>query len=258
MAKNKLLLKIHAKKYIEQVFASRLREEGFFCPDDRYLCWYRFFGEEVVHSIVFFTCWNHLPIMFLVGYGIHPLFNRPAYTTEVNYSERPLDHETFTQQVLVEKGPVDEMGYRLYSEDILVDAPGRDGRGLYTLDGIILPKMKGIETIENCYQYHKQEYLNSGIRDFSKYFNPPSGVFIDEALYFEDRDMYPSCIARAERVVESYKELLMMKPEDREYKRELREWEQRKNALLSGDHNAYLEILEKRRIANIAYLKKRR
>ncbi len=269
MAKNKTLMNIHAQKYIEQVFADRLREEGFFCPNDKYLCWYKVIDEQVVHSIVFFTRWSAMPMILEIGYGCYPLFQKPVYTPSVYFDKRPLNTHTFHEQLLKEENPPGEIQvYRRYSEDILVDAPPQDGKGIYTLDKIILPQMKGIKTVEDCYRFHKRQCesilkLNFGEDDlstlplyFEDYPNMLQPTFIDEALYFEDTQFYPPAIMKAEKMIERRKDTLLDKPNDVKAQKELQEWELRISALEDGDHNAYLEILEKRRLANIAYLKK--
>lgn len=265
MAKNKTLMNIHAQKYIEQVFVNRLKEEGFFCPNDKNLCWYRVIDEQVVHSIVFFSCWSAMPIMIDIGYGCYPLFQKPVYTPSVYFVKRPSNTHTFCEQLLEEENPPGQMQvYRRYSEDILVDVPPQGGKGIYTLDKIILPKMKDVETIEDCYRFHKQQLskqlLRYGAADlpmyFQKYPNMLFGTFIDEALYFEDTQFYPPAIMKAEEVIERRKNTLSDKPNDVQAQKELQEWELRRSALVDGNHKGYLEILEKRRLANIAYLKK--
>ena len=62
MASNKTLLNIHAKKYIQAVFEERLREEGFRCPDEKLLCWYRMRSDVLYDTIVFRSSWPNVPL----------------------------------------------------------------------------------------------------------------------------------------------------------------------------------------------------
>lgn len=62
---------VHARRYIEEVFAERLRSEGFVCADNNSFCWYRIVNEKIVNSIIFCSTWVNLPLMLSMGYGIH-------------------------------------------------------------------------------------------------------------------------------------------------------------------------------------------
>lgn len=254
MAKNKLLLKIHTKRYVEEVFERRLREEGFVCPDDRYLCWYRFFGEEVVHSLVFFSCFSRIPVILQIGYGAYPLFVEPVYTTRVDFADRPFGGEVLPEIVIQEKGP---QGYMRYSEDIQVYAPGYGGKGIYTFDEIILPQIEGMETVESCYQKHKQFRLDRDGGDEKESFTHFSAITIDEAIYVDDPQVYVYGIPRVEQQVDSFKRSLQKYPQDKDVQQGLQEWELRRSVLLDGGREEYLKILEERRKRNVAYLKKR-
>lgn len=253
MAKNNHLFNMHAKGYIDSVFVKRLQEEGFICPDDRHLCWYRINGD-IVNSIIFYSSWTQMPIYLEVGYGIHPLFQKPAYTTNVNYHKRPIENELLCGQPLVENCPVNEMRYTCYSSDIQVYAPGRDGRGLYTLEGVIFPKMEHVDTIKACYHLHKQWYMGLHHENPAIKFSGLSAVFIDEVIYVGDTDMFPYCRKRIENVIKLRQKNCLDNPDNKEYQIALREWEQRRAALFDGKREKYCEILDKRKKDNIGYL----
>lgn len=255
MANNKKLIQHHAKKYIEDVFESRLREEGFSCPNDRYLCWYRVNGGEIVNALVFFSCWSNIPVMLEIGYGIHPLFQRPAYTTNVNYPKRPIDNELFREQPLVEDVPIGAMGYIRYAEDIQVMAPGHGGKGIYTFDGIILPQMDSVHTIEECYLLHKQNLLNSAYDDLAAKFSGLSSVFIDEAIYVDDAEVYPFCKQQVTKMIALFQKQCANYPSNKDYLIALHSWEQRRAALFDGSREEYLSILGNRKNENTKYLK---
>ena len=250
-------MNIHAKHYIDEVFSARLREEGFLCPDDKSLCWYRIKGEEIVNSIVFYSAWTTIPIHLSIGYGIHPLFLKPVHTTSVSYPNSPISDETFRYQALVEDFPISRMMYTPYSGDIPVYAPGRNGRGIFTFDGVILPKMESVRTMQKVYQMHKELLFATGYGQKKDIVYNVPATFCDEAIYMNDTEMYPYFVPGSARNIDTFRELCQTKPNNKEYKVSLQEWEARRNALLSDTGRLeYLAILERRKAANMKQLKK--
>lgn len=255
--KAKQTANIYTKRYVDEVFLNRLLEEGFVCPDDKHLCWYRFNEEGIINSIVFYSCWSNIPVFLEVGYGIHPLFRKPAHTTSIQYSNRPIASEILYHQPLVENVPISSMRYVRYSDDILVQAPGVEGRGIYTFDGILLPRMDSIRTIADCYDFHKQQYLKNIGNDPGSRFRNLSDLFVDEAIYVDDVDMYPYCRNRIEYMVELYQDYCKENPTKKAYQIMRQEWEQRREAFLEGGRTAYVEVLEKRLHDNLLAFKKK-
>jgi len=51
MAK-KHIANLHAKNYVDAVFAQSLLDDGFVCPDDKSLCWYRVTNGETRQGTV--------------------------------------------------------------------------------------------------------------------------------------------------------------------------------------------------------------
>lgn len=258
MAMGKTELNIHAKRYVQSVFEKRLREEGFVCPDEKLLCWYRLHNGEIVNSIVFFSVWSNMPLMLSVGYGIHPLFQKPVYTGSVNFPKRPIEAEHFLQQPLVENRPINAMGYIRYAEDIQVMAPGCDGKGIYTFDEILLPQMNSVDSVETCYLRHKNNRLNYKNDDPATKFASISDIFVDEAIWVDDTQAYPYCIHRTINLIERYQQYCKDNPGNTSYQTALHNWELRKSALVDGTRRAYLRVLEKRKQENLAYMKKKR
>lgn len=257
MARNKQEINIHTKRYVQAVFEKRLREEGFVCPDDKLLCWYRIKDETIVNSIIFYSAWSNMPVMLSIGYGIYPLFHKPPYTNGVNFPQGCYGQEEFTHQPIVENYPISNMAYTPFSDGIWVCAPGHDGKGIYTFDSVLLPKMDAITTIESCYQRHK------AIRESKNYdrpvrYNSVSDTFVDEAIYMDDRDVYPYFENSIERHIAWFQKCYAEKTDKKKYQQELQKWELRKSALLEGAREDYLHILERNRIENLAYMKKKR
>ena len=258
MARNKQEINLHAKRYIQAVFEERLRKEGFVCPDDKLLCWYRLKNETIVNSIIFYSAWSNMPVMLSVGYGIYPLFQKPPYSSSVNCPQRPVEQEVFTHQSLVENYPISNMAYTPFSDEIWVAAPGNDGKGIYTFDRILLPKMDAITTIESCYRRHKADREDVSYEDRAVNFNTISDIFVDEALYLDDTDVYPYCEKSVEKHLTWFQKCYEEKPDKKKYQMELQKWELRKSALLDGTREEYLKILERNRLDNLLYMKKKR
>lgn len=260
MAKNKTVINIHARNYIAAVFERRLREEGFTCPDDKLLCWYRVQGDQILNSIIFFSPWSNLPLMLYTGYGIHPLFSEPVFTNTVHFTKRPLYDERFEEQPIIENVPIDNMRYSMYSPEIWVDAPGHPGKGIYTLDEIILPKMAQVHSVEEAYAFHKKCRQDSHVPPFYDPQNPLGPIskcFIDMALYTDDQEVYPYCKEKANKSALWYREKSLQNPNKKELAKQADEWELLLTAFTDEGRKAYLEHLRSCEEKNIAHLKKK-
>lgn len=245
---------VHAKRYVEEVFAESLEKEGFICPDNNSLCWYRIKNDAILNSIVFFSSWNKLPLAMSIGYAMHPLFVRPVHTTSIKFSNIPTDSERFREQPLVGNGA---LSYQQYSQDIKVMVPRNSGNGLYTFENVILPKMEQATSIEACYQVHKDIRLNYKYNDMFIKFKTISDVFVDEAIYVEDTEVYPYCIQSIERHIQLYQERCAAEPNVRSHQDSLKVWEQRNAAIQNGAREEYIQILKEREEANRCFLKQK-
>jgi hypothetical protein len=260
MAKNKTVINIHARNYIAAVFEKRLREEGFTCPDDKLLCWYRAQGNQILNSIIFFSPWSNLPLMMDIGYGIHPLFSEPVFTNSVHFTKRPSCDDRFVAQPIIENVPINSMGYSIYSPEIWVDAPGHPGKGIYTLDEIILPKMEQVHSVEEAYAFHKKRRQDSWDRPFYDPQNPLGPMakcFIDMVLYSGDSELYPYLITVVNREAVWYRQQAVQNPNKKELAKQADEWEFLLTAFTDEGRKEYLEHLSVCKEKNIQYLKKK-
>jgi hypothetical protein len=258
MAKDKTIANFHTRNYISTVFEKRLREEGFTCPDDKLLCWYRIKNNCVVNSIIFFSSWPNVPVWLEIGYGIHPLFAKPVYTPSVYFSSRPRDEERFQEQAIVENCSFGETGYKKYSNDIFVLAPGRDGRGSYTFDGVILPQMESVRTVDQAYEFHKRRRLNCATADSqgSEYkLRELSCTFVDMAIFSDDTEVYPDCKKNTIDAINLYERFCSRFPNNAAYRNELQHWNMIQAALFDGGRREYLSFLKQQENTNISYLK---
>ena len=243
---NKKIRNEHAKHYIQAVFADRLQAEGFECPDDNLLNWYRIVNKEVIHSICFFSHWSNLPLMMCIAYGVHPLFVVPFHTTDVHVSV-PVNDERFYIQTITEAVP--KKRFAPYADDILVYAPQADGRGIYTLESIILPQITAVQTIEQCYRFHREQ--------MSKQSGKMTPTIIDEAIYLNDITAYPKCKLSVSKLIMIYQGQCENNPSNKHYKEMLLQLQQQDRALCDNAREEFLLVLEQRTQKTIKLLKKK-
>lgn len=245
----------HMRNYVQAVFAERLKQEGFQNPENRSISWYRVKNSDIINTITFFSRWNKLPLMPQIGYGIHPLFAEPIYSRNAFLPDPWLDNERFAMQPLVEENPDYPMEYVPYGPNAWVYAPGRDGRGIYTLEKILLPQMDAIHSIADCYEYHKARYLSKTFYTYEDRFNSMSTTFIDEVIYVDDREIYPLCAKKLEcsiRILQEVgKDTLSKKDRDM-----LNTMLLQRQTILEHDRETYLTVLRQKKAKNIARIQK--
>ena len=256
-SKNSQLVSKHVRNYVQAVFSERMQEAGFISPDGKGICWYRIQNTDIINTIFFFTVWNIIPVHVEIGYGIHPFFAQSFYAGNAYVPDRPIDFERFFEQVLLENCPINAMMYTPFSPEAQVYAPGRYGKGIYTFDHIILPKMDKIKTISDCYLMHKQEYLSFTQYDIPTRFNPISSTFIDEAIYVDDVEVYPYCKTSLEKSINALNSLHERYPQKRIYQEELNHCELQRQALFDNNRDEYLKTLELWKKKNIQMLRKK-
>lgn len=255
MAKNKTIINIHAKRYIQAVFEARLRDEGFHCPDDKLLCWYRIRGSDMFDTVIFRSAWTNLPLSMDILYEVSPLFFAPLRTQNVNYNDSThIRFDCLRHFSNLEKGPISEANMAPFSPDVLVYAPKHGGRGIYAFNEVILPAIDAIHTINESYQIHKEVQYRSPNK--SCWFWNASREYVAEAIYVNDTEVYPYCRKRIERALSMYRDLAWMRPSNREISIILEDWELLRTALFEDGRMEFLDILEQRKIRTKRLLKK--
>lgn len=203
----------YTQEYVHAVFVDLLKQEGFVNSDGKDTIWYRVVNQEVVNTICFYTRWLSEPVLLHMGYGIHPLFVEPFETTKVYLRDFPFNHEVLSSQQIISKSG--QRGGRYFSQNIPVMVPHGHDLGLYTLEGIILPKMSLAKTALDCYVLHKSRYMESSPPEsklnisFEQRLSTCSSDFINEGLFFEDTALYPmfrNIVAKRLQETESYDE----------------------------------------------------
>ena len=155
----------------------------------------------------------------------------------------------------------------VYSEEIPVWAPEHDGRGLYTLETELLPRLENVRTIEDAYLMHKHYRLTDEKRialdrrlkitnEMETKYGDLSGHFIDMAIWLDDVEVYPYCQYYVEKNWEMWEARYAIRPTKEGNWESVQEWRQRKEAFQEYGREHYLEILNQKRKANEKYIKR--
>lgn len=247
----KHFLNKHVSNYVQSLFAERLVQEGFVNYKNRDISWFRTRNDEIINSIIFNTSWNKIPILLDVCCGVYPLFSDVYLTCQAfDDNLNGFDYERFKREYIHNL----DASLRVFSDDAKVFCNEHMGYGVHTLDNIILPRMNSINSVSDCYQFHKQWRIEVAANEPEYMYCSLSPTFIDEAIYLDDQEMYSDCLKRVDNCIEIYSNLLIKSPKNEEYARSLEKYRMQKHALLDGARNEYLEILEQRKQKNIAML----
>lgn len=258
------LLHSHIRNYIQAVFADCLLREGFRCVSDDMLSWYRIRGT-IVNSLSFFTLLNRIPVELKIAYGIHPLFAPPYFINKAFISNYPLNDETFSIRFITEDVPVNSMNYSPFAEDALVYAPGNAGRGIYTLEGIILPQMDGVTTISDCYLFHKKRYLDYSLRPLEREYlkihpniseleirlKTVSDLFIEEAIYENDSELLPYLQILIDERISAESQILALQPQNTQSIHILHQYKIMANVIANKEISEYRNALDQRLKRNL-------
>lgn len=221
------LVKEHMQCFVRAVYADILREHGFISYGGEDLSWYRVSNNEVMHAIYFYTTRLDLPIFMEIGYGMHPL-----------YMEAPLPVKPYVSMLPVLCSDVAQEGRLgfpngVYASDTLVNC-NYDNYGRSHLYDI-LNLFEQAKDLKSCYQTHRNFYEENEL------LNNISLTVITEAIYFNDTDFYPLCLARINRLVPG-----LQVAKFKICRQQAVMYQECKDAILE-DRDAYLRLLSQRR-----------
>lgn len=244
----KRLLNSHVKNYVDTIFSNSLYEANFTNYEDRSITWFRLKNQEVIHTVIFKTLWIAIPIFLDISYSTRPLFSdlclsRSAYSDCCHYEDGiPL---SLTSNFM-----------EIYSEEIPIVISADRGLDSHLIDEIILPKMESVNSLADCYHFHKQTRIETHIKEPQWTFCDLTPTFIDEAIYMDDQEMYPHCLKVLNRRITSMKETIPNYPNDQKGQKQLEQYELMQRVIRDGGRKEYLEILERRKAKNLSVLRK--
>lgn len=189
----------HTQRFVREVMADRLRQEGFSSYKGQDIHWYRLVDDVVVQTVYFVTRHTSLPAFMDVCYGCHPLFI-PAVFQKSPYMHAMPGYEQMSDVIpefITGRTHISERGTQLYGminrpyrePDILIMCPHDKHYGIDTLEEILLT-MSQVRTPEACYALHKQRRMSEIENDS---FWTMSTYFVDEVLYWKDTSLYAYC-----------------------------------------------------------------
>lgn len=239
-------LREHVRQYINATIAGKLRFEGFVSNKKDGIFWYRVKNGNVVQAIYFFTQYSYLPVTLEIGFGCHPLFISPEFSCGPILRDLPGNEVLYPQYILMGNANT------CYAENILVSVPEDDSLVLNILDKI-LHVLDSATTPSICFDIHKK-WREKAIAN--NVYIDVTPQFVDEVIFWEDRDLYPYCekyILYRERLLEN---ALLKNPKSKRYNNELAYLQLLKRPIVDGVREEHLMLLHQRELDTIRMLEK--
>ena len=198
MANNSQLFE-HMQRYIREVMAQRLREEGFASYKGEDIHWYRLVNNEMVQCIYFVTRDTHLHSFVDIDYGCHRLFIPPVFQKSPYFYTMPCAEQMDNRVPELVPGSTVRgfhslmicgacnRPYRI--PDVLIMCPTGKNYGLDVLE-LVFPFLNQVVTPRACYEMHKSRRQGE-IEEGDTYTMSP--YFVDEVLFWADEELYEYC-----------------------------------------------------------------
>lgn len=252
-ATNRAIMNEHTRRYIEEIWAERLRAEGFTCPDDKILCWYRVVNHEICQYIVFYATSVYLPVWLNVGYGSCPLFEQPPYLRSVCLSDYPALPGCSKGGMIRESK--NDWCLTSFSCEILVYVDANGGKGVNMIDQEILPLLNASQTLEGCLETRKRAITGTDDSVGTMYSNFITDGHAELAILLKDEGMYPEYIKDANTLIDRYGDAERWKKKPHIQKM-LKRWQYIKSVLEEDKRDEFLLHLEQRKQKTMKWLEK--
>ena len=251
MDKNqKQILNNYAKRYISEVMADQLTARGYVSRNNEGIHWYRVINGDLLQAVYFYSQWAKLPLLLGVGYGCHPLFVAPEYPNSIHIGTMRRSVEALNPGRMLFK----QINRATYADDIAVTCPDDEFCGADILSDI-LQSMDGIHNIEASYVIHKQAHINVmhhlGLPDRNA-FRHISTDFMDEAVYFDDRELYPACIMRITNELDRYERAQKVRKLHYTEMADVEALVRLKAAIIDGNREPHIHYLQMQQQKNIS------
>jgi hypothetical protein len=241
-SKNKAVRDLHAKMYIDAVFAETLTQEGFINPDGKSISWYRVVNNELIHAVYFHATWGRIPVDGMkIESRIYSPYSKPHYYSEI-YTKGSNRH--FGYRVMcIDDIPQPGRGkrYGVYTDDVLVYTIKDGKQGLYTLEHDILPWFQKGTSLNAYYVLITEEACDRTI-PFSEHLLAEAAIL---TIYYGDTEMYKYYSKRLGNAIPYYV--------DEKKKENLIAT---KAVLDGGNRDEFLQNLEVQKAKNIKWMKK--
>lgn len=251
----KQILNGHAQRYISEVMADQLIARGYVSRNNEGLHWYRVINGDLLQAVYFYSQWAKLPILMGVGYGCHPLFIAPEYSNCIHMGTMRRSFEALNPGRMLFK----QINRANYSDDVAVTCPDDEFCGADILSDI-LQRMDSIHNVEESYSMHKQAHINVvqhlGLPETDAFRNI-STDFMDEVVYFDDRELYPACISRITRELERYERVQKVRKLHNIEIADVDVILRLKAAIIDGNRESHIQYLQLQQQKNLSQLAKK-
>lgn len=232
------------KEYLQRcargIYAEELEKNGFANYNRENLSWYRVVNNEVLQTVYIYIQYNDVvPLLMEIGYGFHPLFI-PA-----PIPNRVIRHAFWSDEVMMTA--YWEAPRCVYDEKTPVLCYKTPGRGREILEKIF-SEFRKIKTETDAYKLHKnmqirRAEMTDGVKWEGKTPIYGSEWIIDEAIYFDDKDIYDVLVKQLNN---QHCHLQKNCTTNREMAF-LKRWEFQIDAMQNGKREEFLCMLENRR-----------
>jgi len=248
----------HGQRYVREVLADHLREEGFISKNDVH--WYRLINNQILQSIFFHTSNTFFPLFLEISYGCHPLFTIPefpkgVYMFSTGYLTTNNKKEKYTWGGTAMSMRSDKTNAP-YSREACVMCATDDAGKRETVDKIFA-ELEQVTTEEVCYQKHKKYYLETFKNNMERLFYSLSMDFMDEVIYFNDTELYPFCEKKLEWKIASFNQKKQENRLPKSWEKEVDRFIALRRAIVDGEREKHLEYLESQRKKTIQLLQKK-
>ena len=251
------ILSKHIKAYVESVVGDNLRREGFINRNGNGTDWHRVLNGEVYQALFFRPVFSYLPIMLQVHYCCHPLYIEPFFPQNLKSPigpPRSIEAAGYTQTI------IKRCGESVYSPEIAVRCPSDEYKGKDMIMSCV-ELLNSISTAEACYMYHKQDYYRVAQEQNwtmeYMFLRRLSVDFIEEAVFYNDQDVFPYCLPWINQEFERYA-LFRKVRRANEYEEAVEFVLKKLNRMfLDGTRDEYLDYLKQRQEENISLLYKK-
>jgi hypothetical protein len=227
--------------------ADQLRKNGFVSNGGNDIQWFKLVEHEVIQSVYFYTRHPRLPMEMELGYGCHPAFLCPHFSNNPVIRIMP-GYELLYPRYLISKSH----NRPFYREDILVTCPADEHCGRDLLESVF-PVLDACKTLESCYELHKS-WLSGAIKNGSIHAASPE--FVDEVLYWDDKKLFPYCLAYVQLTIRNLERARASASLSRRLQAELDYLHYLETILCNGDRKTHLDLLRNRKQRNLSLLKK--
>lgn len=247
------VLSKHTKAYVQELIGGYLRQEGFVNRNQNGVHWYRIVNNEVFQAIFLRPLYWDLPIILELYYCCHPLYIQPEFPQNLkSYTTHRSIEAVRYVNILVKPGDC-----KPYSPEILVLCPNDPFKGKDMVQECV-ELLNSVCTAQACYDLHKTDYHNVAREQnwpMDYMFQRRLSVdFIEEAVFYDDHEIYPHCLPWINKEFERYERFQKVRKMNEHEKSIECVLKRLYQMFLNGTREEYLDYLKSRQEENISLI----